>query len=143
MAEHKPIAGSILLLIDPAGGTSYNTVVCLTSIERENEVAVIDADSACGPSKEPGLASFSLSAEAYHMQDPDSGKISGADLRALMLAKTTVGYKVGPASPVTGDEVETGTAFIASLSDSYSFNEAATFSLTLQPKGTPTFTITV
>jgi hypothetical protein len=143
MAEHKPVAGTILLFIDPSGGTSYDTVVCLTSVSRTNEVAVIEADSACGPSKETGILSFSIEAEAYHLQDPSSGKISGSDLRALMIAKTTVGYKVGPASPVTGDEVETGTAFIASISDTYTFNEAATFSITLQPKGTPTFAITV
>jgi len=142
MAEHQPIVGSILLFIDPAGGTSYDTVVCLTNISRTSEVAVIEADSVCGPNKQPGILNFSIEAEAYHLQDPVSGKISGSDLRALMIAKTTVGYKIGPQTPVTGDEVETGTAFIASISDTYNYNENATFSLTLQPKGTPTFTIT-
>lgn len=142
MAEHAPIVGSILLFIDPAGGTSYSTVVCLTNVSRSNEVAVIEADSICGPSKQPGIVSYSIEVEGYHLQDPDSGKLSGSDLRALMLAKTTVGYKVGPASPVTGDEVETGKAFIASISDTYNYNEAASFSLTLQPVGTPTFAIT-
>jgi len=142
MAEHAPIVGSILLFIDPLGGTTYDTVVCLTNISRTNEVAVIEADSVCGANKQPGIVSFSIEAEAYHLQDPATGKLSGSDLRALMLAKTIVGYKVGPASPVTGDEVETGKAFIASLSDTYNYNEAASFSLTLQPVGTPTFAIT-
>jgi len=143
MAEHYPVIGGVLLFIDPAGGTSYQNVVCLTSLNNTNEIAVIEADSFCGPKKLPGIANFGIEAEGHMVQDPDSGKIGGSDLRALMLAKTTVGYKIGPATPVTGDEVQTGTAFIASLSDSYSHTEVATFSLALQPIGTPTFAITV
>jgi hypothetical protein len=143
MAEHSPIIGGVLLFIDPTGGTSYQTVVCLTSLNNTNEITVIEADSFCGPKKLPGLANFSIEAEGHMVQDPDSGKISGSDLRALMLSKTTIGYKIGPAIPVTGDEEQVGKAFISSLSDSYSHTDVATFSLALQPIGTPTFLIVV
>ena len=46
MAEHNPIVGGVLLFIDPLGGTSYDTIVCMQSLDTSNELAVIDADSA-------------------------------------------------------------------------------------------------
>lgn len=143
MAEHKPIVGGVLLLIDPLGGTSYDTVVCMQSLDTTNEVASIDADSACGPDKLPGLFTFGVDFEGLQLQDPASGKLSGSDLKQLFLNKTVFSYKIAPATPVTGDEVQTGKAFISSIGDSYSYNDAATFSMSLQPVGTPTITITV
>lgn len=142
MAEHKPIVGSVLLFIDPAGGTAWDTVVCMTSLDTSNEVASIDADSACGPDKLPGLFTFGVDFEGLQLQDPATGKTSGSDLKTLFLAKTIFTYKIAPTTPVTGDAVQTGSAFITSISDSYSFDNAATFSVTLQPVGTPTMTIT-
>jgi len=142
MAEHKVKGGTMLLFIDPAGGTSYKTVVCLTSVAKADSVNAIDASSACGPDKSPGVLDFSFTFEGQHLQDPLSGKTSGSNLRTLLRNKTTIGWKISPETPVTGDEVETGTGFLSELSSTYSFDNIGTFSGTLVAYGTPTLTIT-
>lgn len=141
MAEHKVQGGTMLLFIDPAGGTAYDTVVCLTSVGKSDSVNVIDAASACGPDKSPGVLDLSYTFEGQHLQDPTSDKISGTNLRQLLRNKTTIGWKIAPASPVIGDEIETGTGFISELSSTYAFDSVGTFSGTLQAYGTPTLTI--
>jgi hypothetical protein len=141
MAEHKVQGGTMLLFIDPAGGTAYDTVVCLTSVGKSDSVNVIDAASACGPDKSPGVLDISYTFEGMHLQDPISGKISGTDLRVLLRNKTTIGWKIEPVSPVVGDEIESGTGFLSELSSTYAFDSMGTFSGTLQPIGTPTLTI--
>lgn len=141
MSEHKVQGGTMLLFIDPAGGTDYDTVVCLTSVGKSDSVNVIDAASACGPDKSPGVLDLSYTFEGQHLQDPASGKVSGTNLRQLLRAKTTIGWKIAPASPVIGDEIEVGTGFISELSSTYAFDSMGTFSGTLQAYGTPTLTI--
>ena len=141
MAEHKVAGGTMLLFIDPAGGTDYDTVVCLTSVSKSASVSVVDASSACGPDKSPGTVELSNGFEGQHLQDPVTGKISGTSLRLLLLAKTTIGYKIAPESPVTGDEIEEGTGFLSELSSTYSFDSIGTFSGALNPFGQPTITI--
>ena len=142
MAEHKVAGGTMLLFIDSTGGTSYDTVVCLTSVGKSDSVSVVDASSACGPDKSPGTVEISYSFEGQHLQDPASGKISGTSLRQLLRAKTTIGWKISPVSPVTGDEVEEGTGYLSELSSTYAFDSVGTFSGTIQPYGTPTITVT-
>lgn len=144
MAEHKYGLGEnmMLLFIDPSGGTTYSTVVCLTSVSPSDSVNVVDAGSACGPDKQVGTADYSIAFEGIHLSDPATGKISGVDIRNLLRAKTLIGFKIAPATPVTGDEVETGTGWITELSSSYAHDANATFSGTLTPKGASTITIT-
>jgi len=141
MAEHKVAGGTMLLFIDPAGGTSYDTVVCLTSVSKADSVTVVDAASACGPDKSPGTLELSYSFEGQHLQDPDSGKISGTDLRSLLRAKTTIGWKIAPETAVTGDEIESGVGFFSELSSTYAFDSIGTFTGTIQPQGTPTLSV--
>jgi len=141
MAEHKVAGGTMLLFIDPTGGTDYDTVVCLTSVSKSATVSVVDASSACGPDKSPGTVELSNGFEGQHLQDPDTGKISGTSLLILLLAKTTIGYKIAPESPVTGDEIEVGTGFLSELSSTYSFDSIGTFTGSLNPFGQPTITI--
>lgn len=141
MAEHKVQGGTMLLFIDPAGGTAYDTVVCLTSVGKSDSVNVVDAASACGPDNQPGVLQISYTFEGQHLQDPDTGKISGTSLRQLLRAKTTVGFKIEPVTPVAGDEIETGTGFFSDLSSTYAFDSNGTFTGTLNPYGTPTLTI--
>jgi hypothetical protein len=141
MAEHKVAGGTMLLFIDPTGGTDYDTVVCLTSVSKSATVSVVDASSACGPDKSPGTVELSNGFEGQHLQDPDTGKISGTSLRILLLAKTTIGYKIAPESPVTGDEIEVGTGFLSELSSTYAFDSIGTFTGSLNPFGQPTITI--
>jgi hypothetical protein len=137
MAEHKVEGGNILLFIDPNGGTSYDIVVCLTSVGKADSVTVVDASSACGPDKSPGTVELSYTFEGQHLQDPDSGKISGSDLRLLLRAEQTIGWKIAPESPVAGDEIETGTGFLSELSSTYAFDSVGTFTGSIQPYGTP------
>lgn len=141
MAEHKVAGGTMLLFIDPTGGTDYDTVVCLTSVSKADSVTVVDASSACGPDKSPGTIELSYSFEGQHLQDPDSGKVSGTSLRQLLRAKTTIGWKIAPETPVTGDEIESGTGFLSELSSTYAFDSVGTFTGTIQPFGDPSLSI--
>jgi len=141
MAEHKVAGGTMLLFIDPTGGTDYDTVVCLTSVSKADSITVVDASSACGPDKSPGTLELSYAFEGQHLQDPDSGKVSGTSLRQLLRAKTTIGWKIAPESPVTGDEIEEGTGFLSELSSTYAFDSVGTFTGTIQPYGDPSLSI--
>jgi hypothetical protein len=140
MAEHKVAGGTMLLFIDIDGGTNYDTVVCLTSVSKNDSVSVVDSSSACGPDKSPGTLELSYGFEGFLLQDPNSG-VSGTDLRITLRNKATIGWKIAPASPVTGDEIEVGTGYLSELSATYAFDSAGTFSGTIQPYGTPVLTI--
>jgi hypothetical protein len=142
MAEHKVAGGTMLLFIDSAGGTSYDMVVCLTSVGKSNTINVVDASSACGPDKSPGVLEISYSFEGQHLQDPSGGNLSGTSLLQLLRGKTTVGFKIAPVTPVTGDESEEGTGYFSELSSTYAFDSVGTFSGALQPYGTPTISVT-
>ncbi len=137
MAEHKVEGGNMLLFIDQTGGTSYDIVVCLTSVSKSDSVTVVDASSACGPDKSPGTVELSYAFEGQHLQDPDSGKISGTDLRLLLRSETTIGWKIAPESPVAGDEIESGTGFLSELNSTYAFDSVGTFTGSIQPYGIP------
>ena len=141
MAEHKVQGGNMLLFIDPNGGTNYDMVVCLTSVGTSISVQPVDASSACGPDKSPGALEISYSFEGQHLQDPDSGKISGTNLRLLLNAEQTIGWKLSPETPVEGDEIQEGTGFISELSSTYAFDSVGTFTGTIMPYGTPTITV--
>jgi len=141
MAEHKVEGGNMLLFIDANGGADYDIVVCLTSVSKSDSVTVVDASSACGPDKSPGTVELSYAFEGQHLQDPDSGKISGTDLRILLRSETTIGWKIAPESPVTGDEIEEGTGFLSELSSIYAFDSVATFTCSINPYGLPTLSI--
>jgi hypothetical protein len=141
MAEHKVEGGTMLLFIDPTGGDDYDTVVCLTSVSKSDSISVVDASSACGPDKSPGTLELSYAFEGQHLQDPDSGKISGTDLRILLRGEQTIGWMIAPEDPQNGDEIEEGTGYLSELSSTYSFDSVGTFTGTIQPYGTPTLSI--
>lgn len=134
----KVQAKTMLLEIDPLGGTAYDQVVCLLTLSKQDTISEIDAASYCGPDSSPGELSISYSATAQHFQDPVSGEISGTSLRILARAKTTLGFRISPLVPVTGDEVEYGTMYISEIGSEYSADTVGTFSLTMRPFGTPT-----
>lgn len=135
MSEHKVSAGTMLLFIDPNGGTEYDTVICLRSVSITDSVASIDISSWCGPGKLPGLNDITLSFDGFHVQDPNGGNISGTDIRILLRNNTTIGWKLSPESPIGGDEIQTGQGFIASLSSTYSFDAVGSFNFTINVKG--------
>lgn len=141
MAEHKVQPSTMLLLIDPNGGTTYSTVVCLKSISKNDSVGVIDASSKCGFKKLAGITDLSYNFEGLLLQDPNSGKISGSELRLLLRGFTKFSYKITPLTPQIGDEIEEGNGFFSALSSSYSLDDVGNFSGTFYPKGTPTLSI--
>jgi hypothetical protein len=141
MAEHKVQGSNMLLFIDPDGGTDYNIVVCLTSVGKSDSITVVDASSACGPDKSPGTLELSYTFEGQHLQDPVTGSISGTDLRFLLRGEQTIGWMIAPETPVTGDEIESGTGYLSELSSTYSFDSVGTFTGTIQPYGTPSLSI--
>lgn len=140
MSEHKVAGGTMLLMIDPNGGSTYETVVCLTSVTKNDSVSVVDASSACGPDKSPGTLELSYGFEGFLLQDPNTG-VSGTDLRILLRNKATIGWQIAPVSPQIGDEVESGTGYLSELSATFAFDSAGTFSGTIQPYGTPSLFI--
>lgn len=141
MAEHKIQGGNMLLFIDPTGGTNYDTVVCLTSVSISDSVQPVDASSACGPDKSPGAVQISISFEGQHLQDPNTGSISGSNLLLLLRAEQTIGWKLSPVTPVGGDEIQEGIGFISELSSTYSYDSIGIFSMTISPFGLPTINI--
>jgi hypothetical protein len=143
MAEHKVQPSTMLLLIDPNGGTSYSTVVCLKSINKSDSVGVIDASSLCGFKKLAGITDLSYSCEGLLLQDLLGGppKISGTGFRNLLRNFEIFGFKITPLTPQIGDEIEEGKAFFSAVSSSYSLDDVGNFSATFYPKGTPTLTI--
>lgn len=134
--SRKPIPGSVLLFIDPAGGTSYDTVVCGRKVGKQATVNSIDAGSSCGPAKLPGTLDISFDFEGVVLQSPEADTISATDLRIIMYSKNTIGFKICPEGLVTGDEIESGVGFISDISTDYSYNDVATFTMTIQPLGT-------
>jgi len=145
MSEHKYKLGALgqLLYMDLSGVAPYNnydTVVCLIEVNPSDSRAVIDASSACGPEKQAGIAEYSIAGSGIHLLDPDTGKVSGTSLRIALRNNTTCGFKISPATPQEGDEIEEGTCFVAALGSTYNFNSPTNFTFTLQPYGTSTIT---
>lgn len=141
MANRKVRGKDILLFIDPDGGTTYDTVVCLTSNSMNRTTATVDAASKCGPDSAPGEQSVSVEFQGQQVVENDTGKLSGANLHDLWQSAAQIGWKMGPASPITGDVIYEGKGFISDLGDTYDMG-SATFSGTLAVSGFPTKTIT-
>lgn len=141
MAEHEVVGGTMYLFISRLNDGNYDTAVCLTSLGKDDSVGEVDSSSQCGPSITPGVLSINRPFEGVLLQDPDTGKISGTDLRILMYAKTLIGYKIATQGLVTGDETETGEGYIFSLSSTYAFNDAGRFSGSIRTLGTPVITV--
>lgn len=137
MAQRIVNGKDILLFIDPAGGTDYKTVVCLTSNSKKLTTAIVDAATKCGPDSKAGTQTVSVDFTGSVAVDPDADKVSEADLYPLWKNSTTIGWKIGPAVPVAGDVSYTGIGFISDLGDTYDMN-GATFTGTIAVSGTPT-----
>jgi hypothetical protein len=127
MAERKMNGADILFFIDPAGGTAYDMVVCLTNQSLGITTDEIDAATKCGPDTQPGKQKNSLSIEGQVMASPGTDRISVAALYTLAQNKTQFSWKYGPATPVTGDPVYTGKGFFSSLEQSADLDNPAGF----------------
>ena len=125
MAEHK-ISGNDVLLFIGDNGTDYDTIVCLTSNGITRATNSIDAKTKCGPDTLPGTQDIAVQFEGQVMLDT-----TGASLEALYdywANKDTIYWKMGPATPVTGDITWSGTGFLSQLDDTYAQDTPGTFS---------------
>lgn len=142
MAERKLTGSDVVLMIDPDGGTDYDLIVCLTANSKEITNSEIDAASKCGPDKLPGEQTASVTFTGQVVSNPDSGRVSEADLFTLVKDQTRFSWKQGPAIPKEGDAIYTGMGFLSSFSDSYDLGSPGTFTGTIGVSGSITQTIT-
>src|SRR3982751_6774696 len=96
------------LFLDPAGGTSYDNVVCLVNFNFAGTTATNDAGTMCGPDSSPGDLSSSVTFSGQTFLNPVTGEISAPDIFDLWNASTTVGWKIGPATGTSGDMIKEG-----------------------------------
>lgn len=138
MAERKVNGKDILLFIDPAGGTAYKYVVCLTSNSKKVTTSTIDAASKCGPDSSPGATTVTVDFAGQVVVGNDTTqRISEAQLWKLAVNGTQIGWKQGPAIPVDGDVIYSGKGFISDLGDTYDLTSGGTFTGTLAISGIP------
>lgn len=135
----------ILVAIDLTGGTTYKTVVCLTSNTITNSVTELDGSAKCGNEFVPGVKfDASIDGEGF-LVDPDTGaptNIGFPELYTAFVNRLIVGIKFGKATPTTGEAVYSGTAFITNLEQSASDDELVTFTVTFKCAAPP-FTQTI
>ena len=142
MAAHQLQGQDYILKIDPTGGVTYETVVCLKSFDFNSEVAEVDASSFCESVILPGLITETIEFEGIQLFDNGAGKQTGVDLYALMLAKTKIGWQIVPLTPTTGDATKSGKGYLFNISENYSLNEPCVFTSSIKVAGATTQTIT-
>ena len=135
----------ILVAVDLAGGSSYTTVVCLTSNTITNTLTELDGSAKCGNEFVPGVKfDSSIDGEGF-LVDPDTGTPTNVGFPELYKAFTdrkVVGIKFGKATPTTGEAVYTGTAFITNIEQVAADDELVTFTVTFKC-AEPPFTQTI
>lgn len=132
----------IVFLIDPANGSSYDLVVCLTNNTYTRAANVIDASSKCGTKKLNGTKDRTIQIEGIVEINSGAGRVSEADLNSYFENDTKIGWAMGPETAVSGEVTYSGTdAVISNLELSAPVDGAATFSATIQLSGVPTQTI--
>ena len=142
MAERKITANTWLLMIDTAGGTAYDTVVCLTDWSFPRSRAEIDSKSFCGPDKSVGqLESGPIDFSGITMLGLGTVTVSTVQLDVAFKANTTIGWKIAPAVPITGDLIYSGTGALSKLDDSASTDDNPKFSAAISIFGLYTTTV--
>lgn len=142
MAARKMVGKDNVLLIDPVGGVTYQTVLCLTENSFEIANDIIDAKTKCGADNIPGAQSFVVSCAGQLMVDGGATELDAAELYGLASAVTTIGWKIGKVTPASKDVSWAGTGFLANLKMSFPQDGPATFTCDLGIYGTPTITVT-
>jgi hypothetical protein len=143
MGLRREISGNdLLLFIDPAGGTNWDLVVCLTSNSIARTTNEIDAASKCGPNLLPGTQSIKINFDFHDVLDTNNGEVSEGALHPLWAAKTIVSFKFGKVSPAAGDVTYTGTGFIGGLTLTAAQNSPVVVQGTIAVQGSITQTVT-
>lgn len=138
MAQRIVNGKDMIFMIDPANGSYYDLVVCLTSNSYERSSAVIEASSKCGTRQLPGTKTRTIQIEGEVEFESGAGRMSEADLNTLFENDTPFGWLFGPETPIAGDVYYTGVdAILSNLTISAPTDGAATFSGTVQLNGVP------
>jgi hypothetical protein len=135
MAETKIDANSYFLFVDPAGGVSYKDVVCLINFSFAATTTMNDASTMCGPDTSPGDQSSTIPFTGQTMLSPDTGRTSAASLFTVWQDKTLVGWKIGKATPATGDMTKTGQGYLSAYGENYDNGQKGQFSGTITVAG--------
>jgi hypothetical protein len=143
MAERYVSAASIFLSIGPHSG-SLKTAYCIVDITRNNTTNINDAASICNPTnKVPGTQDSTVGFNAQRAWDVGGTHYSENYLHDAWKNKTLIDYTIGPATPVTGDIVESGTGYITSFNETDNATDYGSMDVTITCTVTPTQTITV
>lgn len=140
MAERFVEAGDVYVTI-ALTGQSQAQVYCLVSITRNYTTNINDAASICNPAaKTPGTQDFSVDMTLQRVWDVDTGHYSELFIHNAMIGKDVVDFTIGPASPVSGDLVETGTGIISSMTKSDTASDRGTMDITITLNDEPVLT---
>ena len=126
--------------IDVAGGTSYKTLVCVSSATVDGTADVSEEATDCGVLTSVGDPKYTVTADALCETAPTVSQVSYEDLLTAFVNKTSVAVRVQNPT-VTGSSV--GTAYFHAFSariTALSLNKASSeayvsFSVTLQSDG--------
>lgn len=135
MAERPISKSTYFLWIDPAGGTDYSNVVCLTSHDFNLSNSTINGETYCGPSSSPGEQTQTINLSGETLLDPDTGKISAPDIFTLAQDNTIFSWMIGVAVPAPGDFTKTGDGFFSSYTENYSATAKGLFSASISVDG--------
>jgi hypothetical protein len=142
MAERAVAKASIFVTIAPHSG-SVKTVYCLVSVTRNYTSNLNDAGSICQPTnKTPGTKEYSVSMTLQRYWEPGASHYSEKFLQDELVSQVLVDYVIGPASPVTGDLVETGTGYITSATKTDNSTDIGTMDVTITLTQDPVLSVT-
>lgn len=141
MADTKINGSEWFFFIDPAGGVSYDTLICLTSSSLKRASSSIDAASNCGPDTRAGAQTVSVDIAGQVVFVPDAGKVSEGELHDLWAAKTLFSWKLARAIPQIGDVEYTGFGTLLSLDLNGDTNSVLTFTGNVGVSGIPSKTV--
>lgn len=140
MARRELKSSDVFIFISFDGGTTYNTVICLTNNGITRARGVIETSTKCGTTSSAGTLTESVTFEGVIWVDPDANESSLVDLVDLMQSGDTFHFKQGVAIPGDGDITASGIGYLSALDESYAVDSAATFSGTITPTEPLTYT---
>ena len=142
MADRELQGKDFLLFLDPAGGTDYKVVVCLTANNFNRSRNTSETSTFCGTKVSYGPEVLEVGASGEVILDTSATKTSLEDLDVSFRNNTVVGWKLGETTPTTGSITYTGTGRISQLNLSNSAEGAAQFEITIKPDAGYTTVIT-
>lgn len=127
--------------IDVAGGTNYDTLVCVQSGTVDGTADVSEEATDCGVLTSTGDAKFTVTADALCETAPTSDQVSYSSLLTAFINKTTVSVRVQnpvvAGSSVGASYYHSFSARITALSLNKASSDAyVSFRVTLQSTGT-------